>query len=365
MHKGGGVRAAKRLAAFLGAVAFCLLAGEVALRLWAPFPDYTAGVSHSFPDCYHPLLGYTGVPNLDTVFTLPDFSHRIVNNSRGFRDLERVHETGGARRIVVVGDSTAWGWGVEAGERFSDLMERMLPGWEVINLAQAGYSTDQELLLLESEGLNYRPEIVLLLFDRNDVVEGNNAKLIDGTQPKPWYEDLDGVLALRGVPVPYNPAYWAKKSALAKICGGPVPTLVWHRLRDRVLPQSHLWNWLAFRVAHPLWKREGGGERPADPKVLGERMGLTKKLLSRMSLLCAERGARLVIADVPSEYTPLLADFCREEKIPYLDLRPAVEGKLRPVAHRRVGHWNRYGHRLVADAAVDFLKRNGLLGGAS
>jgi hypothetical protein len=359
--KSGVATAAKRLCALLGAVLFCALAGEICLRLFSPFPDYTAGTIHSFPDCYHPLFGYTGIPNLDTTFTLPDFTHRVRNNSRGFRDRERAYEKGGKRRIVVIGDSTAWGWGVEAEERFSDIMERRLKGWEVINLAQAGYSTDQELLLLESEGLAYRPEIVLLLFDRNDVVEGNNAKLIDGMQPKPWYEEKDGALEVRGVPVPCDPAYWAKKAALARTYGGPSPRGAWERFRDWVLTRSQLYNWISFRVAHPAWGSEGDKEKPGDPRVIEERFGLTKKLLARMNRLCARHGARLVIADVPSAYTPLLARFCREEKIPYLDLRPVIEGRLRPVMHRRVGHWNRYGHRLVAGTAVDFLKQNGLL----
>jgi hypothetical protein len=357
---GGRAAAVKRAGAFLGALAVCVFAGEAALRLLAPFPDHASGTIHSFPDAYHPLLGWAGVPNLDTVFTLPDFSHRISNNPRGFRDRERAEEKAGKRRIVVLGDSTAWGWGVEAQERFSDRMERMLPGWEVLNLAQAGYSTDQELLVLETEGLAYGPDIVLLLFDRNDVAEGNNARLIDKMQPKPWYEERNGALELRGVPVPRDDVYWTRKAALAKTYGGPPPRGVWERFRGRVLARSHLHNWISFRLTHPA-RRGGGEEAREDEEVLEARMGLTRKLLRRMHRLCAEHGARFVIADIPSEYSPLLTRFCRREGIPHLDLRPVLEGGWRPVFHRRVGHWNRRGHQLVAAAAVDFLKKNGLL----
>ncbi|MCC6450013.1 MAG: SGNH/GDSL hydrolase family protein [Candidatus Aureabacteria bacterium] len=354
--------AVKRAGAVLGALAVCAFAGEAALRLLAPFPEHGSRAIHSFPDTYHPLLGWTGVPNLDTVFTLPDFSHRIRNNQRGFRDRDHAREKAGKRRIVVLGDSTAWGWGVEAEERFSDRMERMLPGWEVLNLAQAGYSTDQELLVLETEGLAYGPELVLLLFDRNDVAEGNNARLIDRMQPKPWFEERDGALELRGVPVPRDAVYWARKAALAKTYGGPPPRGGWEGFRDRVLARSHLHNWISFRLTHPA-RRGGGEEGREDEEVLDARMGLTKRLLSRMHRLCAEHGARFVIADVPSEYSPFLARFCRREGIPHLDLRPALTDGLRPVQHRRVGHWNRLGHRLVAGAAVDFLEREGLLEG--
>lgn len=359
MGRGMTGAATKGICALLGAVLLCTLAGEAALRLLAPFPEHSAETINSFPDGYHPLLGYAGVPDLDTVFTLSDFSHRIQNNSCGFRDRERAREKGDRRRIVVLGDSTAWGWGVEAEERFSDLMERMLPGWEVLNLAQAGYSTDQELLVLETEGFAYRPDIVFLLFDRNDVVEGNNAKGIDGMQPKPWYEELDGALELRGVPVPCDPDYWKSKAALARIHGSPPPQGAWERFRERILARSHLRNWILFRLAHP--RRREGGKRREEARALDAAMGLTKKILSRMNRSCAEHGARLVVTDVPSAYTPLLAGFCSGEGIPYLDLRPVLEGRWRPVSHRRVGHWNRYGHRLVAGAAVAFLRKNGLL----
>jgi lysophospholipase L1-like esterase len=352
----------KRILVLLLSILFTLLAAETALRLLAPFQDYTLETIRCFPDQYHPLYGYAGIPRLDAMFILPDFKHRIVNNSRGFRDRERSFEKGGEKRIVVLGDSTAWGWGVEAEERFSDVMERRLKGWEVINLAQAGYSTDQELLVLQEEGLKYHPDIVLLLFDRNDVVEGNNARQIDGIQPKPYFTMENDWLVLRSTPVPYDPWYWTKKGAQARcygLPGGPPDSfLSWGYWRQRVLPKSHLFNWLSFRLSHPA-KRSA--EKREERKVLEANMALTKELLRRLNTLCQENGTRFVIADVPSDYSPILADFCRRENIPYIDLTPALSGRLRPVVHRRVGHWNRYGHAVVAEAIVDFMERNGLI----
>ncbi|MDD5557048.1 MAG: SGNH/GDSL hydrolase family protein [bacterium] len=347
-------RGRKACAVALG-VALAAAAGEAALRLFAPFPDYSAGTIRSFPDRYHPLLGYAGIPNLDRLFVLPDFSHRIVNNSKGFRDRERSPGKGGGRRMVVLGDSTAWGWGVEAAERFSDVMERRLDGWEVINLAHPGYSTDRELLVLETEGLRYRPDLVLLLFDRNDVVEGNNARVIDGRQPKPFFEFADGRLELRNAPVPFDRAYWAAKTALAAEYGDP------RAGRPGFWRRSHLANWIAFRAAHPSRRRRE--EEPADPRALEEEMELTKAILRRIDRVCRENGARLVVADLPSHYTPLLRDFCRREGIPHVDLAAALSEGLRPVSHRRVGHWTPRGHRLVAAAIIGALERERLLEG--
>lgn len=352
----------RKVIVLLLAVAFTAAAGEIILRLFAPFQDYTSDTIHSFPDQYDPLLGYAGVPNLGTWFILPDFRHRIVNNSRGFRERERSYEKRGKKRIVVLGDSTAWGWGVEAGERFSDILERRLPGWEVINLAQAGYSTDQELLVLETEGLKYRPDLVILLFDRNDVVEGNNAKVIDGIQPKPFFVDEGGKLVLKNVPVPDNRGYWIKKAMLAQSYGVPGgdrdSRWSWRYWREEYFTKSHFYNWLMFRLAHPVWSRSEPSEAKSDRREMEQRMRLTKRLLKEIDSLCTQNGARLIIADIPSIYSPLLQDFCREEKIRYVDLDPPLRRRIRPIAHRKVGHWNRYGHRIVAEAMIDYLRKN-------
>ena len=362
MDTGGKIAPAKRLCALLGAVVIALAAAEIVLRLFAPFPDYTSDTIHSFPDQYDPLLGYAGVPNLETWFILPDFKHRIVNNSRGFRERERSYEKRDKKRIVVLGDSTAWGWGVEAWERFSDILERRLPGWEVINLAQAGYSTDQELLVLETEGLKYRPDIVILLFDRNDVVEGNNAKVIDGMQPKPFFVGEGDRLVLKNTPVPLEPAYWAKKRLLAQSYGIPGRESESHwsvdYLKRELLTHSHLYNWLTFRLAHPVWAGSEPAAGEGDPEKLARELALTEKLLKRIDDLCRENSARFIIADIHSVYSPLLKRFCQGARIGYVDLGPCLQGRIRPVVHRRVGHWTPYGHRVVADAMIDYLRKN-------
>lgn len=356
---------AKKMCALLLAVVFTAVAGEVLLRLFAPFPDYTSRSIRSFPDQYHPILGYTGIPRLDTLFILPDFRHRIVNNSRGFRDRERDYEKGDRKRMVILGDSTAWGWGVEAEDRFSDVMERQLKGWEVINLAQAGYSTDQELLVLETEGLTYRPDLVILLFDRNDVVEGNNARIIDGIQPKPFFVEEGDRLVLKNTPVPCDRAYWIRKTMLAQSYGVPGgdrdSRWSWRYSGEEFFTKSHFYNWLMFRLSHPVWSRSEPSETRSDRRELEKGMRLTKRLLKEIDRLCTQNGARLIIADIPSIYSPPLQDFCREEKIRYVDLDPPLRWRMRPIAHRRVGHWNRYGHRIVAEAIIDYLSKNGML----
>ena len=346
----------KRFTVGLVTLAVCALTGELVLRLWAPFPDYSHNIIHSFPDRYDPHLGYAGIPHLDQRFILPDFNVLIRNNSKGFRDSERRYGKGKGRRILVLGDSHGWGWGVENDRIFSAIMERRLKGWEVINLSQAGYSTDQELIILEMEGLKYKPAIVLLLFCGNDVKDAHSDR-IDGIQPKPYYVEEGGDLVLKNVPVPRDRNYWRKKRELSQTfspergAGGTF---------QRLVRKSHFLNWIRFRLAQLYRPDVERGPAVAQEKMRGD-LALNLNLIRRMNDLCREKGATLIVVDIPSEYSPLLQEFCGEQAIPYLNLRDALKSRFRPTIFRRVGHWTPYGQMRVAEEVLAFLNRKQLV----
>ena len=112
---------------------------------------------------------------------------RVRFNSRGLRDTEHDHpKPPNTQRVVVLGDSFVWGWGVEMEEMFSKQLERQLGDgsasrWETINLGVSGYSTVQELVRLEVEGLRYAPDWVVLVFCHNDLEDNFDDK--DGARP--------------------------------------------------------------------------------------------------------------------------------------------------------------------------------------
>jgi hypothetical protein len=171
-------------------------------------------------------------------------------------------------------------------------------------------------------------------------------------------------LALKNNPVPFDGSYWMQKRMLASRYGIPNGGNLrrsWRYWRDRFFTKSQLYNWIVFRLAHPIWSRSEQSEKQHDRRELEKNMHLTKRLLRKINGLCAQNDARLIVADVPSYYSPLLKEFCVEEKIPYVDLQPRLKRRLRPIEHRRVGHWNAYGHGVVADAIIDYLKKNGYI----
>ncbi len=102
-------------------------------------------------------------------------------NARGYRGpLHPYEKTPGKTRLLMLGDSVAFGFRVRDFETFSYLLEHRSDRYEVVNLGVEGYGTDQELLVLEEEGLRYHPDVVVL-----NVCIANDP--LDNFLPSWWY----------------------------------------------------------------------------------------------------------------------------------------------------------------------------------
>jgi lysophospholipase L1-like esterase len=95
-------------------------------------------------------------------------SPAVVNNALGFRDREIPPKSPDRYRIAVVGDSFAWGQGIAASERFSNLVGAALgPRYEVFNFGQPGNNMPEHLQVL-TQALTISPDFVLLQLYIND-----------------------------------------------------------------------------------------------------------------------------------------------------------------------------------------------------
>lgn len=94
-------------------------------------------------------------------------------NSLGFRGPETSRSPGGSFRIVVLGDSVAFGASVPEGAEFPARLGRLLPGepggYEVLNLAVGGYDTTNEVALLAGRGVGLSPSLVIVAYCLNDI----------------------------------------------------------------------------------------------------------------------------------------------------------------------------------------------------
>lgn len=152
---------------------FALLVGEGALRIIG----FQGEVEWSVTDVIQiddRVLNYRLKPH--SVSFAGDVAYNL--NGLGFRDLDRPFEKGRKFRILVLGDSVAFGYKVKFEDLFSRQLERLLAERrpakevEVMTLAMPGLNTFQESHLLTTVGTKFDPNLVIVAFSMNDAEEG-------------------------------------------------------------------------------------------------------------------------------------------------------------------------------------------------
>ncbi len=99
----------------------------------------------------------------------------LATNELGFRDAPLNRNAD--KKILLLGDSISWGDGINAKEKiYPCLLEQMLNQntdhtYEVINSGVPGYSTFQQHRYLQLYGIYLNPDMIILQFCLNDVVE--------------------------------------------------------------------------------------------------------------------------------------------------------------------------------------------------
>lgn len=101
----------------------------------------------------------------------------VTTNSHGYRDGEYSPTPGpGTYRILMLGDSTTFGWGVAQDQTIAKQLERALNSspsaqgrrFEVLNAGVGNYGTVQEVEHYRVMGRNYHPHLVILQYFIND-----------------------------------------------------------------------------------------------------------------------------------------------------------------------------------------------------
>jgi lysophospholipase L1-like esterase len=171
---------AKRLIFVCATLIFLVVAAaavaEVAYRIFTPRQEvFDLTGLHEFRPDREWLYGPR--PGIETEL----FGTHYRINTDGFRGPRhpRSRPPGGLR-ILVLGDSIAFGFGVREEETFPRVLETLLAKIategtvEVINLGVGGYNTWNEARLLEDIGVEYQPDLVMVQFSINDLNDPTN-----------------------------------------------------------------------------------------------------------------------------------------------------------------------------------------------
>lgn len=183
-----------RLANLLLVLASLVVAGlliEGALRLagYEPLKAMAAGKDLVLRRSSDEAIAYELIPGSEG----RAFKTDVKANSSGFRSPEP-SQIEDVRRVVVLGDSIAFGSELPGETAFPNLLRRSLgrrdARFDVQNLSLSGYDTLQELAVLKRHGLPLAPELVIVGFCLNDagVVSANLEYLerLRGYSERPW-----------------------------------------------------------------------------------------------------------------------------------------------------------------------------------
>ena len=248
----------------------------------------------------------------------------VKTNSRGFRDKEYpAKKPKKTKRIIGLGDSIMFGWGVEEEECYLSQLENMLnenesdsTNYEVINTGVPGYNTAMEVAVLENKIDLTQVDIVIINFIENDF-------------------DLPNFIRKR-------PPYTSLRQSF---------------IRKELFPDSlNGWRGIDARLHEAPFDTTGYYEKDPEnvPDIYKDMVGEKNYLAAMQKLkdLSEEYNFQLILLSnsLFKERPKSVTDFAKNSTIPYLDVRYSwwdckVEFNNKPYQISDIDwHPNRYGH---------------------
>lgn len=272
-------------------------------------------------------------------------SFRLRTNALGCRGPEIARgKPPGVFRIVVLGDSVAFGWGVDDEVTF---VRRLEAEWnaahpqrpiEVVNTALPMYDTNQELAALRELGLSLQPDLVLLVYVVNDIEPTRDVieSVLRGTPPPVDY----------GATLPDDAWSWAGKHlpgclpATARLLGAL--SNVERRLATSLPP--------------------GETYRPEQHGRGVQGWPRSQRALLAIRDACRTAGVPLLLLDHTLPALPSLPTFCREQGIDCAELRfTSADHRLGITNSLLDTHANARGHQLLLERLQRALDERHLL----
>jgi hypothetical protein len=321
----------------------CMLAlviGEIVLRMVAPeLTEFQRAMTFS------DLTVRKLKPNLKNVLIHPvngEPPFFLTTNSLGLRSNAEIgiEVPPNTRRILCLGDSYTFGFGVEGSETYPHHLETCMNQWsdrqhryEVINAGFAsGLSTDSQYLYLREIGVKLSPDVVIVRFCViNDLIDISKNR---------WVLDNEGRLQE-----------------------------IYNRT-DRIIPLALRRTAIATALLTYIKPKEvmDKKEQPLDRTALDR----VKFALSGMQTMGKARGFRLLLFIIPIPPPELvsgkergsvwdrtreeLITFCTQKEIPFFDPLDGLTVDHYLSARSGKMHFNKKGNQWVSLKICDFLK---------
>lgn len=327
-------------------------ASELFLRLVRPqiFDIHPPGMYTEHPD-----LGYLLTPEFAGTIRRSEFAAPVRIGRGGLRGWEGGEKPAGSYRILVLGDSQTFGFGVRDEEtltaRLGALLHASFPQREieVLNAGVPGYGTADELAWLQLKGEELEPDLIIVQFlSVNDLLENRDPA-------SSWAIVENGMLSAR-----------ERAQSAASDSGD-----TFRRCQRYLKQRSHLWRLVSNTVGY--WAIRLGWS--ADRAVLwGEDFSAEdaergQRLLEQVADLATELGAQTLFlyttgqAHVLTGSSATLASrrvlqaAAESTGVAWIDVSAelAKRADKLDLHYRKDGHWTPQGHAAVAEILADYL----------
>ena len=369
----------------IGSVLVCFLIAEVVARM--VLPKQRVKRSPQVRHLYSEALGWAIEPK-QSAYT---FSFPVTMNSEGWRYREFAQpKPAGVIRILCLGDSLTFGAGVRDEDTYPAQLETLLNQGnpphrpEVLNMGVFGYGTRQEIDVLQTKGVHYQPDLVILGFYANDPEDTRryyrfHQTLANDVTPPLFPPQAGGGRSSDPVPMAKTPAPTptvaeppARQSWLRQFVGT-------HLAGKRLLPPSVMYLLQNSRVAYycgwlinRLVIRESMEADLLQGKDLPEIRAAWQQVdecFKEAAALGREYHFKLVILIFPhpqqlaqdypaAEYQSKVQELAAKYDIPSVDLLPAFKGAYTTFESLFIpydGHPNETAYQITAAAMHAFL----------
>jgi lysophospholipase L1-like esterase len=330
------LQARKTRGFFTAAILLGLVLGigvaEVIVRGMAPPPDTKAISLPSSPRQYgYPphFTGYAGGVQFST-------------NSSGFRgpDFPEVNSAKDPAKdfnIVVVGDSYAFGYGVDYENTFPRIIERELSSSgapiKVFDLAVPGYDTAEELATLKEFARRLHPDLILLSYHLNDIER----------------RTASDEAASGGILQSWNlrEHFYLARLLLPQLAG----LSRWLRLPIRTTASAEVTDYVENSEA---WRR--------NQSTLDQFIAFTQSIHARLGVVVVPYFVTLNQKHPALRAYAVAENYFSSRGIPVADAFHYVQGlNARKLwINRFDGHPNAIGHSYIARAVLDLIRDNNL-----
>jgi len=278
-------------------------------------------------------------------------------NEDGYRgSLSTEERTKDIRRIVFLGDSLVFGFGLNEEETLSFQLAQELNksyNFEVLNLAITGHNVRQERLHFEHEGIRYSPDILIQGICLNDF--GGNIYTPTGFNTLLDVGELNYKFSNFSFPEKIQFALLKKSSFYQFLL------YKWRRFIEKYISKRTDYT--------PLTLKFMRGD--LDNNMKEALLSFEDEIL-KIKEICDFNNTKFVIIAYGSQMQltdreldwmqSWLEEFCREQGVYFLNLLPAFEGYNRDKVFIDEGHPSKLGNEILSKYLINFLKRSDLLG---